>query len=64
MSKDENDGVKMIQYLQKLAGIDEPVVRALRNWRGMTANDKANTAAAYRALGGEEHAARERRRRP
>lgn len=40
----EEQGIKAIQALQKVMGIDEPYDTAKRNWRTMSVRDKENTA--------------------
>ena len=44
---EELDGVKMIQHLQKMAGIDEPLEVALNNWRKFSEHDREQTRLAY-----------------
>ena len=43
----EEDGVKAIIYLQKLAGKDEPEDKARRGWRGMQDWEKQQTIYFY-----------------
>jgi hypothetical protein len=47
--RDERErlGVRAIQYLQSMAGIEEPFDRALNAWRTMSKLDQINTIAAY-----------------
>jgi len=45
--KREQLGVRAIQYLQSMAGIEEPFDRALNAWRTMSKRDQLNTIAAY-----------------
>jgi hypothetical protein len=52
-TKEERKGIKMIQFMQKMAGIKEPPGRALKGWRAMSDWDKQNTAAAYKLFGGK-----------
>jgi hypothetical protein len=51
-SEDEKKGVKMIQHLQKMAGIDEPFDVALAGWRAMSPYEKTQTIAAYKFFRG------------
>lgn len=43
-------GIKAIIYLQGLAGITETPGQATKGWLAMSANDKAQTMAAYEQL--------------
>lgn len=43
-------GVKAIIYLQKLAGIDEPKERALKNWKAMGERDRLQTMMAFATM--------------
>lgn len=53
ITKEEEKGIKMIQHLQKMGGINETRARALKGWRGMSDWDKQSTEAAYKMLGGK-----------
>ena len=46
-TEDEKRGIKMIQALQLMAGITESDEDALRDWRGMSKEDREQTEAAY-----------------
>lgn len=48
LSKEEQEGVAAIIYLQKMNNIDEPFERALKNWRLFSEWDKENTLTCYR----------------
>lgn len=48
LSKEEQEGVDAIIYLQKMNNIDEPFERALKNWRLFSEWDKENTLTCYR----------------
>jgi len=50
ITKEEEEGVKAIIFLQKLAKIDEPRKRALRNWRNFKGWEKEHTLRVYRML--------------
>ena len=50
---EEQQGIRAIQYLQSLVGIDESEEDALNGWKDMSKYEKQNTMAAYSALGGE-----------
>lgn len=50
LTRDEKQGIKAIQFLQAFADIDEPFDRALRNWRGMSETEKAQTLRTYQLL--------------
>lgn len=47
---EEQQGVKMIIALQKMAGIDEPEERALKNWRAFSESEKQATRNIYNLL--------------
>jgi hypothetical protein len=46
----DEQGVKAILYLQKLAGINEPKEVALKNWRNMPRQEKEQTEKVYIAF--------------
>lgn len=48
--QEEVDGVKAIIALQKVAGITETEEQARNGWRGMSANEKKQTMAAFWAV--------------
>jgi len=50
LTKEEEEGIKAIIYLQKLADIDEPKERALRNWRSFKDWEKEQTMGMYNLL--------------
>ena len=50
VTDEERAGVKMIIYLQSIIGITETPEKALAGWRGMSAQSKETTWAAYRTL--------------
>jgi hypothetical protein len=54
-SEEEKKGVEMIQYLQKLAKIDEPFNVALDGWRAMSPYEKTQTEAAYKFFKGSRN---------
>lgn len=47
MTEEEKEGVKMIQFLQGMAGIKEAEKRALSSWRGFSDWEKKSTKEAY-----------------
>ncbi|MFA5202813.1 MAG: hypothetical protein WC708_00155 [Lentisphaeria bacterium] len=47
---EEQEGVKAIQFLQKMVGITETDEDAIKGWRGMAEWEKASTMAAYGQL--------------
>jgi len=47
ITEDEKYGIEAIQYLQKMAGVNEPHDRALKNWRIMTEREKEITREYY-----------------
>jgi hypothetical protein len=47
MTEKQKQGVKAIQFLQKMAGIDESEIDALIGWDEMTKAEKENTMSAY-----------------
>lgn len=47
VSASEKKGIKMIQALQKMAGIDESEARALAGWRGLSNSEQEETKIAY-----------------
>lgn len=53
ITKEEEKGIKMIQHLQKVGGINETRARALKNWRAFSDWEKQNTEAAYKLFGGK-----------
>ena len=52
LTEEERHGVKMIVYLQKMVGIDEPEDRALSNWRSMRPHSRTMTRITYDAIRG------------
>ena len=50
ISSDELDGVKMVQFLQKYVGVDEPFRDALAGWQRMTEDEKKTTQQVYDLL--------------
>lgn len=48
LTKEEQEGVKAIQFLQNMVGITETDEDAIKGWRGMANWEKASTMAAYR----------------
>jgi hypothetical protein len=52
VTPDEEQGVKMIQFLQNLVGIEEPEEIALLNWRNFSNYSKEQTKRAFVTLGG------------
>ena len=49
---EEQEGIKAIIALQKIAGIDEPEEKARKNWRSFSERNKETTMAAYQVLFG------------
>jgi hypothetical protein len=53
VTKEEEKGIKMIQFLQKMGGVNEPRGKALKNWRAFSDWEKRSTEKAYQLLGGK-----------
>lgn len=54
ITDEEEEGVKMIQFLQKKIGKNEPYDTALKGWRGMSQREREITLETYLMLGGGE----------
>jgi hypothetical protein len=52
--EEEEKGIRAIQFLQKIAGIDVSYDLALIGWRKMSAKEKEKTLDVYVMLGGGE----------
>lgn len=50
---EELRGIKAIQFLQKLSGVDETEEQATKGWRRMTEEQRARTFAAFHVCGGK-----------
>jgi hypothetical protein len=50
LTPEEQEGVKAIQFLQKMVGITETDEDAIKGWRGMAEWEKTSTMAAYEQL--------------
>ena len=48
----DDEGARLIQDLQALTGVDEPMEKALSGWRAFTKREKENTIAAHEFLVG------------
>lgn len=55
MTPEERIGVTAIQFLQKMADIDEPETRALHNWRRFSESERETTLRVYQTMNCESN---------